>query len=164
LEVDDALKVDNLTKSKVLKTTCWANPKIDKELKNGGKGKENGKLSESIDPAEKDKEETSCSQDTKDVLQEVAREKRERKATKADGAEVPEYLWEEHLLKDSPTPCVLEERTRLRKAMNLMRRRMLAWWKGRVHLERLSCVIWYQNTGNSVPIFGEFSTFCHSCL
>jgi hypothetical protein len=70
LEVDDILKVDDLTKSKVLKTTSCANPKIDKELKNGGKGKENGKLSESIDPAEKDKEETSCSRGTKDVLQE----------------------------------------------------------------------------------------------
>jgi hypothetical protein len=48
---------------------------------------------------------------TKEVLHEIAREKRERKATKADDAAVPEYLWEEHLLNDCPTPWVLKERT-----------------------------------------------------
>jgi hypothetical protein len=36
---------------------------------------------------------------TQDILNEVAREKRERKATKSDDAEIPEYLWEEHLLQ-----------------------------------------------------------------
>jgi hypothetical protein len=61
---------------------------------------------------------------TKEVLHEIAREKRERKATKADDAAVPEYLWEKHLLNDCPTPWVLKERTRLRKAIRLFRARM----------------------------------------
>ena len=33
-------------------------------------------------------------------LAEIAREARERKATKADDAEVPIYLWEEHMIND----------------------------------------------------------------
>jgi hypothetical protein len=48
---------------------------------------------------------------TKELLHDIAQEKRERKATKADDADVPEYLWEEHLLNDCPTPWVLKERT-----------------------------------------------------
>jgi hypothetical protein len=46
---------------------------------------------------------------TKQVLHEIAREKREWKATKADDAAVPEYLWEEHLLNDCPTPLERED-------------------------------------------------------
>jgi hypothetical protein len=33
-------------------------------------------------------------------LTEIDREGRERKATKADDAEVPEYLWHEHIFED----------------------------------------------------------------
>jgi hypothetical protein len=69
---------------------------------------------------------------TKEVLHGIAREKRERKATKADDADVPEYLWGEHLLKDCPTPWVRKERTRFRRAIRLLRARMLKWWKQRV--------------------------------
>jgi hypothetical protein len=69
----------------------------------------------------------------KEVLHEITREKRERKATKADGADVPECLWEEHLLKDCPTPWVLEERTRLvRHGIKLLPKCMLTWWKRKV--------------------------------
>jgi hypothetical protein len=55
----------------------------------------------------------------------------ERKATKSDDAAVPEYLWEEHLLRDGPTPWTISEadRPKLRSAMNLLRGRMLRWWK-----------------------------------
>jgi hypothetical protein len=73
-----------------------------------------------------------CNRGTKELLHEIAREKRERKATKADDADVPEYLWEEHLLNDCPTPWILQERTRLRRAIRLLRARMLKWWKQRV--------------------------------
>jgi hypothetical protein len=69
---------------------------------------------------------------TRDILAEIDREKRERKATKSDNAEVPEYLWEEHLLADSPTPWVVAERTKLRKAIRMLRTCMLRWWKNKV--------------------------------
>jgi hypothetical protein len=69
---------------------------------------------------------------TKELLHEIEREKRERKATEADDADVPEYLWEEHLLNDCPTPWILQERTRLRGAIRLLRARMLKWWEQRV--------------------------------
>jgi hypothetical protein len=69
------------------------------------------KVLEKIDPNDQDgevKKETG-SRGTKEVLEEIAREKRERKAArKPDGALVPEYLWEEHLLHDCPTPWVLK--------------------------------------------------------
>jgi hypothetical protein len=66
------------------------------------------------------------------VLNEIARGKRERKATKANDAKVPEFLWEEHLLQDCPTPWVVAERTWLRQAIVLLCTRMLKWWKRRV--------------------------------
>jgi hypothetical protein len=69
---------------------------------------------------------------TQDILNKVAREKRERKATKSDNAEIPEYLWEEHLLQDGVTPWVVTNRGKLRRAISLMRSRMLCWWKERV--------------------------------
>jgi hypothetical protein len=69
---------------------------------------------------------------TRNVLGEIAREKRERKATKADDAEIPEYLWEEHLLDDSPPPWVVKERTKLRRAIGMLRAWMLRWWKNNV--------------------------------
>jgi hypothetical protein len=72
------------------------------------------------------------SRGSKDLFNEIAREKRERKATKADDAKVPEFLWEEHMLQDCPTPWVVEESTRLRQAMVLLHTRMLNWWKRRV--------------------------------
>jgi hypothetical protein len=66
--------------------------------------------------------------DKKQELDAIAREARERKATKADDAEVPEYLWwEDHLLNDGPTPWYMsdEDRPKLRRAMNLLRAQML---------------------------------------
>jgi hypothetical protein len=69
------------------------------------------KVLEKIDPNDQDGEvkKESGSRGTKEVLEKIGREKRERKATKADGALVPEYLWEEHLLHDCPIPWVLKE-------------------------------------------------------
>jgi hypothetical protein len=66
--------------------------------------------------------------DKKQELDAIAREARERKATKADDAKVPEYLcWEDHLLNDGPTPWYMsdEDRPKLRCAMNLLRAWML---------------------------------------
>jgi hypothetical protein len=69
------------------------------------------------------------------VLEGIAREARERKeATKADDAEVPEYLWEEHLLDDGSTSWFVSEEDgpKLRRAMNLLQARMLRWWKKKI--------------------------------
>jgi hypothetical protein len=59
------------------------------------------------------------------ALEDAACQKREQKATKADDAPIPEYLWEEHLLSDGPTPWVVTDFVKLRKAMDLLRARML---------------------------------------
>jgi hypothetical protein len=72
------------------------------------------------------------SRGSREVLNEIARKKRKRKAIKADDAVVPEFLWEEHLLQDCPTPWVVVERTRLQQGIVLLRTRMLKWWKRRV--------------------------------
>jgi hypothetical protein len=72
---------------------------------------------------------------TQDALDDIAREARQRKATKLDDAEIPAYLWEEHLMMtDGLTPWNAEstDMPKLRRRMNLMRRRMLVWWKSKV--------------------------------
>jgi hypothetical protein len=66
------------------------------------------------------------------LVGEVLRQHRERKATKSDDAEVPEDLWEDHFLSDGPTPWVITNRTKLREATWLLRRRMLLWWQRNV--------------------------------
>jgi hypothetical protein len=48
-------------------------------------------------------------------LEEVTREARERKATKSDDAEVPEYLWLEHLFDDAPTALGLDRWSQTKK-------------------------------------------------
>jgi hypothetical protein len=47
---------------------------------------------------------------------------------------VPEYLWEEHLLNDGPTPWHVgdDDLPKFRRSMNLLRARMLRWWKRKV--------------------------------
>jgi hypothetical protein len=87
-------------------------------------------LEEAADPRE-------CSfaaQKNKAALEDIACEARQRKATKSDDAEIPTYLWEDHLMQDDPTPwnALTTDMPTLRRGMNLMRRRMLAWWKQRV--------------------------------
>jgi hypothetical protein len=66
---------------------------------------------------------------TRSLVGEVSRQHRERKATKSDEAEVPEYLWEGHFLSDGMTPWVVTYQTKLREAMWLLQRRMLLWWQ-----------------------------------
>jgi hypothetical protein len=48
----------------------------------------------------------------KEEWERLARELRERKARKSDDAALPEYLWEEHLLSDRPTPWTISEADR----------------------------------------------------
>jgi hypothetical protein len=68
------------------------------------------------------------------TLDGIARGARQRKATKSDDAEVPEYLWEEHLMQDGPTPWNVKttDMVQLRKGVKLMRHLMLGWWKNKV--------------------------------
>jgi hypothetical protein len=55
---------------------------------------------------------------------------------------VPEYLWEEHLLNDGPTPWVEsnDQKPSLRRAMKMMRRQVLRWWVRRVTTSLLSWI------------------------
>jgi hypothetical protein len=68
------------------------------------------------------------------TLDHIEREARQRKATKSNDAEIPAYLWEEHLLQDGPTPwdTTTTDIPKLMLGMELMRRRMLKWWKQKV--------------------------------
>jgi hypothetical protein len=69
-----------------------------------------------------------------ETLAHIEREARERKSTKFDDAEIPAYLWEEHLLQDGPTPwdATTTDIPKLKLGMAMLRRRMLRWWKQRV--------------------------------
>jgi hypothetical protein len=61
-------------------------------------------------------------------LAEIARTKREQKVAKADDADVPEYLWLDHLMEDRPTPWPEGSRELLPKAMNRLRKYLLGRW------------------------------------
>jgi hypothetical protein len=58
-------------------------------------------------------------------LADIARTKREQKAAKADDADIPEYLWLDHLMADGPTPWLEGSRELLQKAMNTSRKYLL---------------------------------------
>jgi hypothetical protein len=77
----------------------------------------------------------------KSLLAGVAREQRERKATKADDVAVPEYLWGEHLTAGSKTTewdaKALDD---LRRVSSLRRDRMLCWWKRKVFCSYVTCM------------------------
>jgi hypothetical protein len=68
-----------------------------------------------------------------DILAGISKNLRERKATKSDDAPVPMSMWEEHLVEDGERVWNQKERKNLTKACDLLRRRMLKWWKKRVH-------------------------------
>jgi hypothetical protein len=75
------------------------------------------------------KEETIASFDhtEREALAKIEREARQQKATKSDDAEIPAYLWEEHMLQDGPTPwdAAATDIPKFRLGMAMMRRRML---------------------------------------
>jgi hypothetical protein len=68
----------------------------------------------------------------REILDQIARDLRERKAVKSDDAAIPEYLWEEHLTADDVRVWTPSDRVGLPRAMDLLRARMLRWWKKRV--------------------------------
>jgi hypothetical protein len=80
-----------------------------------------------------DDPETLSSEDAQmDDLIIVAREKRERSAAKADDAEVPEYLWMEHLFEDGSWDWDPGMREQVRKMAEWFRTVMLRRWKRNV--------------------------------
>jgi hypothetical protein len=66
------------------------------------------------------------------MLDAIDREKRERKATKADDAEVPVALWEEHLINDGSFGRTMADLPSMRPLMSACRFLMLRWWKRKV--------------------------------
>jgi hypothetical protein len=63
---------------------------------------ENKRYAQPVASTQKDKPEDSTQSELfDDTFAGIAREQRARKATKADDAEVPEYLWQEHLVNDA---------------------------------------------------------------
>ena len=55
---------------------------------------------------------------------------REQKAVKSDDAEVPEYLWEEHLFEGTGWAKVwFDDQEKFGRACKLLKSRMLRWWK-----------------------------------
>eukprot|EP00978_Attheya_sp_CCMP212_P043533 scaffold286175_cov51-Attheya_sp.AAC.1 len=77
---------------------------------------------------------------SKESLEEIAREMRERKATKSkvDDAAVPEYLWESHLIEDGSPFGETVDVTLLRYFSKGLRSLMLCWWGGKVTLSFLA--------------------------
>jgi hypothetical protein len=77
------------------------------------------------------------------LLEDVARQQRERKAVKSDDAEVPEYLWEEHLIAGSEKlKWDAKDMDSLRRVSTWLRGKMLCWWKRQV---LRSYVKWMKN-------------------
>eukprot|EP00978_Attheya_sp_CCMP212_P000239 scaffold463_cov46-Attheya_sp.AAC.3 len=66
------------------------------------------------------------------LLEAIDREKRERKATKSDDAEVPVYLWEEYMINDGDFGRTTADLPRMRPLMGACRVPMLKWWKRKV--------------------------------
>jgi hypothetical protein len=65
-------------------------------------------------------------------LLEISQEGQERKATKADDAEVPEYLWHEHVFKGCGRNWMDEQKKALPQAAKLLQKGMLKHWKRKV--------------------------------
>ena len=71
--------------------------------------------------------------DRKEIIEQVDRDLRERKATKSDDAEVPVFLWTEHYLEEvSLGHLTKSERERVEDAMNTLRKYALRKWKRKV--------------------------------
>jgi hypothetical protein len=66
------------------------------------------------------------------VQVEISRKGRERKATKADDAEVPEYLWHEHVFEDCGRSWTDSQKKALPWAAKVLQKEMLKHWKRKV--------------------------------
>ena len=76
--------------------------------------------------------EEACVERTSHLLDDITREARERKATKADDAEVPVYLWFEHMFEDGDCAWTMQQQEQIKAQADWMRGRMLSWWKMKV--------------------------------
>jgi hypothetical protein len=65
-------------------------------------------------------------------LGKIDQEGRERKATKADDAEVPEYLWHEHVFEDCGRNWTEAQKEKLPRAAKVLQKEMLKRWKYKV--------------------------------
>jgi hypothetical protein len=63
----------------------------------------------------------------REIFQEINNTLREQKAVKADDAEVPEFLWFNHLVEDGPSEWKLGQQERLAWAMTVARVCMFRW-------------------------------------
>jgi hypothetical protein len=66
-------------------------------------------------------------------LDKISREHRQHKAVKSDNAQVPEYLWDSHLLEGCEgTNWNADVIGKVRTVTEWLRARMLGWWKRKV--------------------------------
>jgi hypothetical protein len=65
----------------------------------------------------------------------IDRTRQKQKAAKADDAEIPEYLWLEHLMDEGPTPWPERSRNLLPDAMNTFQKYLIRKWKTRLCAE-----------------------------
>jgi len=79
------------------------------------------------------------------ILQHVDQDKRERKATKADDAKVPIYVWTRHYMEESDLSWDESDMEKLSKAMDTMRECLVKRWKRRVFYSYLD--YWYEEGG-----------------
>jgi hypothetical protein len=67
------------------------------------------------------------------VLADISREHCKQKAVKADNADVPKYLWKEHLLDGLiKKEWAAAQLIKVRRISNWLRSQMLHWWKQNV--------------------------------
>jgi hypothetical protein len=94
---------------------------------------ETGKFGQCVGPSE------DMQNDSNDQMKvdfgAIDRTRREQKAAKADDAEVPKYLWLEHLIDDGPTTWPDVRRALLPVAMDTCRKYLLRKWKIRLAAE-----------------------------
>jgi hypothetical protein len=62
----------------------------------------------------------NVNKNTRELLEQISRDLWERKATKADDADIPEYLWEEHLVDDNAQHWTAKDRVGLPRAIDMM--------------------------------------------
>jgi hypothetical protein len=103
-----------------------------KETEKGyGEGKREASATPDLSKAKSKRlkqEEPGCKSD----MEGIERNVRERKATKSNNAEVPEYLWLEHLCEDGDRVWTMDEKARRPKAIGVVQRAMLCRWKIRL--------------------------------
>mmetsp|Transcript_18233 Transcript_18233/g.45137 ORF Transcript_18233/g.45137 Transcript_18233/m.45137 type:complete len:1296 (-) Transcript_18233:2196-6083(-) len=100
-----------------------------------------------LEPNEKSDHQEEVESPAQEILKEVDRDVRERKATKSDDAAVPEYLWTEHFIEESEVKSGWQESDKpaIEKGMAILRKYLLRRWKWKV---LRSYVDWLHQSGN----------------